>query len=52
LCIRRSSPEAQVRIELTPEQKAVVKNATASTAEALDLSVQELEQRIAPHLFP
>ena len=37
-----------VRIKLTPEQQAVVKQATGKTAESLELSVQELEARIAP----
>ena len=37
-----------VRIKLTPEQQAMVKQATGKNAEALELSVQELEERIAP----
>jgi uncharacterized small protein (DUF1192 family) len=37
-----------VRIELTPEQKAQVKEATGKPADAVELSVQELEDRIAP----
>lgn len=37
-----------VRIKLTPEQQAMVKNATGKQAEALELTVQELEERIAP----
>ena len=40
-----SSP---VRIALTPEQQAQVKQATGKEASALELSVQELEHRIAP----
>jgi uncharacterized small protein (DUF1192 family) len=40
-----------VRLELTDEQKAKVKEQTGKTAEALELSVQELEERIAPRLF-
>ena len=43
-----SNPKEQVRIQLTPEQKAVVKTATGKTVEALELSVMELEERIAP----
>jgi hypothetical protein len=35
---------------LTVEQKQIVKAATNRDAEALELSVQELEQRIAPRL--
>ena len=41
-----------VRIKLTPEQQEMVKRATGKSAEALDLSVQELEERIAPTQFP
>lgn len=39
-----------VRIDLTPAQVQVVKSATGHEAEALELTVQELEQRIAPRL--
>lgn len=38
----------KVRIELTGEQKAAIKNVTGKDAEALELSVEELEERIAP----
>ncbi len=38
----------QVRITLTPEQQAVIRKATGTSAEAIELTVQELEQRIAP----
>jgi hypothetical protein len=37
-----------VRIELTPDQKAQVKKETGKDAEALELNVTELEERIAP----
>lgn len=37
-----------LRINLTDEQKAQIRNATGKTAEAIELSVEELEQRIAP----
>ena len=37
-----------VRIKLTPDQREMVKQATGKTAEALELTVQELEERIAP----
>lgn len=40
-----------VRIELTPEQQEMVKRATGKNAEALELSTQELEDRIAPMKF-
>jgi hypothetical protein len=38
----------QFRIKLTPEQKAQVQAATGKEAEAVELSVEELEERIAP----
>ena len=41
------SSKGQFRIELTPEQKAQVRNATGKDAEAVELSVEELEERIA-----
>jgi hypothetical protein len=42
------SSKGQVRIELTPDQKAKVRDATGKDAEAVELSVEELEERIAP----
>ncbi len=38
-----------VRIDLTDEQKDQVKAATEKNAEAIELTVQELESRIAPN---
>jgi len=43
-----SNPQEHLRIKLTPEQKSQVKNATGKEAEAVELSVEELEERIAP----
>jgi hypothetical protein len=43
-----SNPKEQFRIQLTPEQKSQVKGATGKDAEAVELSVEELEERIAP----
>lgn len=37
-----------VRIELTPEQKQLIKKQTGKEAEAVELTVHELEERIAP----
>jgi uncharacterized small protein (DUF1192 family) len=37
-----------VKIKLTPEQQAQVRKATGKNGEAIELSVQELEERIAP----
>jgi hypothetical protein len=36
------------RMKLTPEQQAAIRKATGKNAEALELSVEELEERIAP----
>ena len=43
-----SQSKGQFRIELTPEQKAKIRNATGKDADAVELSVEELEERIAP----
>lgn len=42
------SEQKHVRLELTEEQKAQVKAATGKDARALELNVEELEERIAP----
>lgn len=39
-----------VRIELTPEQQKQVKATTGRDSVAIELSAQELEERIAPRL--
>ena len=39
-----------VRIDLTTSQKEQVKAKTGQNAEAIELTVQELEERIAPGL--
>jgi uncharacterized small protein (DUF1192 family) len=36
------------RLTLTPEQKDQIRKATGKEAEVLELSVEELEERIAP----
>ena len=46
-----SNPKEQVRIQLTPEQKAQVKGATSKDAEAIELTATELEERIAPIMY-
>jgi hypothetical protein len=46
-----SNPKEQFRINLTPEQKAQIQSATGKEAEAVELSVEELEERIAPSTF-
>ena len=45
-----SNEQKHFRIALTPDQKAQVEKATGKSAEAIELSVEELEQRIAPRL--
>jgi hypothetical protein len=46
-----SSDKKNIRLELTPEQKQMVKNATGKSAEAVEFTVQELEERIAPFKY-
>jgi hypothetical protein len=36
------------RMTLTPEQKEQIRKATGKEAEAIELTVEELEERIAP----
>jgi hypothetical protein len=43
-----SESKQEVRLTLTPEQQALVKQATDKDAGSLELTVQELEDRIAP----
>jgi uncharacterized small protein (DUF1192 family) len=40
--------QPNIRITLTPEQKEEVRKVTGKEAEAVELSVEELEERIAP----
>ena len=40
--------KGQFRIQLTEGQKAQVRSLTGKDAEAVELSVEELEERIAP----
>jgi uncharacterized small protein (DUF1192 family) len=42
------SSKGQVRNELTPEQKAKIRATTEKNADAVELGVEELEERIAP----
>jgi uncharacterized small protein (DUF1192 family) len=39
---------AKFRLSLTPEQKEQIRKATGKEADAVELSVEELEERIAP----
>lgn len=45
-----SAPEQKVRLTLTPDQRSSVKAAIQRDAEAIELTVEELEERIAPRL--
>ena len=47
-----SSPKEPVRITLTDEQKAQIRRQTGKDAEAVEFSVEELEERIAPMKKP
>ena len=40
-----------VRIDLTPEQKDLVKKEIGKDADAVELTVSELEERIAPKVY-
>lgn len=40
--------ERRVRIELTPEQKKRIKEASGGDVDEIELTVRELEDRIAP----
>ena len=43
-----ANEKKHLRIDLTDEQKVQIAQATGKNAEAIELSVEELEQRIAP----
>ncbi len=45
------SDAKKFRIELTAEQKEELKKMTGKEAEALELTAEELEERIAPGRF-
>ncbi len=44
----KSNDKQIVRIALTAEQKEQLKATTGKDAEAIELTVQELEERVAP----
>lgn len=46
-----SKAQAVVRINLTPSQAQEIKAITGIDAEAIQLTAEELEQRIAPAIF-
>ncbi len=47
-----SNPKEPIRINLTDEQKAQIRSQTGKDAEAVEFSVDELEDRIAPMQKP
>ncbi len=44
-----SNPKEQIRINLTDDQKAAIRKQTGKDADAVEFSVEELEERIAPY---
>jgi hypothetical protein len=47
-----SNEKDTVRIELTEQQKQQLRESTGQEANAIEFSVQELEERIAPISLP
>ena len=43
-----SSKTPNFKLNLTTEQRAMVRKATGKNADAIELSIKELEERIAP----
>lgn len=48
VAIEKRTPGKRITLKLSPEQQKQIKNATGKNAGALELSVEELEERIAP----
>jgi hypothetical protein len=46
----KSESKGTVRLALTPEQQDQVRQATGKRADTLEMSIEELEERIAPAL--
>jgi hypothetical protein len=47
----KNKEQEVIRIDLTEQQKTLVKQTIGRDAEALELDVQTLEERIAPKMF-
>lgn len=45
-----SHEKAPIALKLTPEQKEQVRQATGKTSDTLEMSIEELEERIAPSI--
>lgn len=43
-----ANPNEHIRIKLTPEQSELIRKATGRKADAIELTAEELEDRIAP----
>jgi uncharacterized small protein (DUF1192 family) len=43
--------QKHIKIELTDEQKAEIQKNSGKSVDAIELSVEELEQRIAPRVM-
>ena len=46
-----STNNATIRIDLTPEQTEKIKAETGKTATSIEISLEELETRVAPFSF-
>jgi hypothetical protein len=44
------SKQKPVRIELTPEQKKQIKDASGEDVNTVEFTIQELEERVAPRM--
>jgi uncharacterized small protein (DUF1192 family) len=49
--MENKNPQETIRIELNEEQKQLLRERTGQDANAIEFSVQELEERIAPTLI-
>jgi hypothetical protein len=47
-----ANPKETIRIKLTDEQKSQIRAQTGKDADAVEFSVEELEERIAPTAKP
>ena len=47
---RRTIAKREVRIELTPEQKKQIKETAGEEVNALEFTIQQLEERVAPRM--
>jgi len=43
-----AGPTKRISLKLSPEQQKQIKQVTGKSADALELSIEELEERIAP----